>query len=121
MEINILPVVYSCDKNGLTQRVNPRHTEQEWKKLIDEMKDCTKIYDQIYGMRVDDIVKLDEEFIRVSITIVDEETYFEYGDLGDADMVFVGFINHDLYCGSYPSFYQNNLKRSLTLDHFVSL
>lgn len=119
--IQIQPVVFSHDKNGLTQRVHPQHTEEEWEKLIYEMRDCVEVYEQIYGIRVNDINKLDGNFISVSITVFDEEAYFKYGDYEDLDMVFSGFINHDLHYGGYPSFYRNNSKRNLKVDHFACL
>ena len=121
MEIIIHPIVVRMDNNGIPDKVITRHTEEEWKKLIDEMKDCFKVYSDVYGIKVNKTTKMNGDFVSVIITVVDQNKYLEFGGMDDIDETFVSFVNWDLSHGDYPSFYEDNTKGNKKLDKFICI
>jgi len=121
MEIIIHPVVVRFDKDGRPEKVVTRQTDNEWKKLIDEMKNSFKVYSDVYGIKVTKTSKMNGDFISVIFTIVNQNKYLEFGGMDDVDETFVSFVNWDLSHGDYPSFYKDNMKGNTKLDKFICI
>jgi len=121
MEVIIHPIVISVDRNENPLRFFVERNNNKWKKMLDELKDSFKDYEKTYGLKVEKVSRLYDDFVEIKFNFSDQTKYLEYGDMDDIGETLVSFINWDLSHGDYPSFYQNNMERGKKIESFTTV
>lgn len=90
------------------QGIVSTHTDDEWKKLITELKKCFQEYENIYGIKGINIERYKRLFVKCQVKVIDQKKFEEYEEKYNFGGVVASFINHDLNAGGYPSFYKDD-------------
>lgn len=117
----INPFVIEYDANGRPDRNITQFSNAEWGKIIHEIVECVKVYEDSYGIKVENVTKLNSNFIEITLEIVDNVKFSNYDDAGNVGDTLTSFLNWDLVHGEYPSFYKNNKKGNKAVNKFVNI
>ena len=121
MEVIIHPIVIRFNEDETPVEVSVERNNIKWKKMLDELKNACKVYEGTYGLKVQKINRLNDDFIVIKLKLSDEIKYLQYGNTDDIGETLVSFINWDLSHGDYPSFYKHNTENSKKIDKFITV
>jgi hypothetical protein len=106
--VTLLPIVLRL-VNDKAAGVVCSVTNENWQRMIRETRMTTKEFRDAYGVRISGVRRKGQEFLALSVRVVEENKYRNWDESGTAvgDTV-AKFLNHTLSSGGYPSFYKDN-------------
>lgn len=112
--LKLYPLVYKLKDEDPIDIIK-EHTDEEWKKLINETKD-TLIYYEEYGI---DIVKVERSGIFLMITYnLHPHIFKEKSKQQAQDFIRTGLMI-SLHSGGHPSYFKDNYENDKMIDNFV--
>ena len=121
ISVIVSPVVIEVNNNDTPVRIINQFNNRDWGKMMDELQNCVRDYKDTYGLEVNSVTKLNDNFIRIDAEITDNPKFSSYNDTGDTGDTIASFLNWDLSHGDYPSFYKNNKRGNKKVNKFVSI
>lgn len=91
INVIIYPISVKLNKNNKPEKIITKHTENEWKKLLKELKKSFQNYEIVYGIKIAKVRKLNDNFIEVKFVISNEKKYQKYGNRHNIGETFVSF------------------------------
>jgi hypothetical protein len=108
------------DNKGRPEEIIKEHSDENWSKLLREVRVECESYEDVYGVRIVDVFRWRDEFLKLEYQIMDQEKFYEFKE-GNEGYTIASFLNYELRKECCPSFYENNLEDYKTLFEFKAL
>lgn len=120
MEAILYPLSVWLDNRGRPAEIIRDHSDQAWAKLIRQLRYTCNDFDDMYGVKIDDIQRWNDDLIMLSYEIVDENKWQNQYQNSVVDTL-AALLNHNLQAGGYPSFYNDNLEDGEMIFSYLGL